>query len=299
MIEELKGILSSEGVTSAAIIDDVFDETPTSEDIDDTSWNIFLDDQSDLEIDVIREQYAISDPESRWEELRKDDNFVRFLWDKRETSEIFRSLFGSFVQRQKSGKDLLEPLRALLFDQLKLQGGTYGVRQGVAGETAQLLFVDLFLGSQQDDEAKKKALDLVKGIVDPRRENPPLIVLMSSSQRLAKLRDEFRDDAGLFGCQFRTAQKIDLSEPVEVQELIYGLSCSYRDSLKLSGSVEAWQQALSDAKTRFLTNVRRLDLRDYADLQDLILSAEGELIGEYLLEVLGQYFQYELEQDAR
>ena len=42
-----------------------------------------------------------------------------------------------------------------------------------------------------------------------------------------------------------------------------------------------------------------MDLRDYADLQTLILSAEGELIGAYLLEVFGQYFQFELEEDAR
>ena len=44
---------------------------------------------------------------------------------------------------------------------------------------------------------------------------------------------------------------------------------------------------------------RRLDLRDYADLQNLILNAEGELIGAYLFEVFGQYFLFQLEEDGR
>jgi hypothetical protein len=299
MLDELRAIFTREGITTAAIIDDVFDEIPTSTDLDQASWNLFLDDQSDQEISIIRDQYGVSDPDSRWDELRRDDNFVRFAWEHRANSQVFEALFRSYVDRQTGGKNLLEPLRVLLFDQLKLEGGTFGSTEDQAGAAAQILFVDLFLGSNQDDEAKDKALSRVERIVAPRREAPPMIVLMSSSPRLQTMRDDFRDKAGLFGCQFRTVKKSELSEPAEIQELLYRLSSSYRDSLHLSGFVELWRQALQEATSRFLKAARRLDLRDYADLQNLILNAEGQLIGAYLLEVFGQYFQFELEEDAR
>ncbi len=299
MVDELKEILTREGITTAAIIDDVFDETPTSKSINEESWNFFLDDQSEKELAIIREGYGVSDPEARWDELRNDDNFIQFLWQQKDRTAVLTALFKSFSDGQAAGRSSLEPLRVLLFDQLNLQGRTFGSQEAEAGLGAQLLFVDLFLGAQQDEDAKEKALARVKGIVDTRRESPPIIVLISSSLRLQTMRDAFRDEAGLFGCQFRTVQKSELSEPARVHELIYRICSSYRDTTKLSSFIELWDQALREARDRFVKATRRLDLRDYADLQNLILNAEGELIGAYLFEVFGQYFLFQLEEDAR
>lgn len=298
MINKLNEILGREGITTAAIIDDVFDDMPTARDVDDESWNFFLDDVNDTELKIIA-AYGVNDPESRWEELRNDDSFIRFLWERRDEATVFQALFRSFEERQVSGRAQLQPLRDLLFERLKLQGGAFGSRQVEAGAQAHLLFVDLFLGAPQDDVARNTALERVKTIVEPRRESPPVIVLMSSSTRLQAMRDDFRDEAGLIGCQFRTVQKTDLLDASEIEELLYDLTPSYQDSLRLSQFLELWRLALQDATARFLKNVRRLDLRDYADLQTLILAAEGELIGAYLLEVFGEYFQFELEEDAR
>jgi hypothetical protein len=298
MLNELREILTREGITSAAIIDDVFDDIPTSLDIDDESWSFFLDDQSEQEVTIVREEYGVTDPEARWEELRNDDNFIKFAWEQRSRSAVFQALFNAFTERQTSGKAQLEPLRALLFDDLKLNGSTHGSRRG-EGADAQLLFVDLFLGAQQDQQARNKALDRVKTIVNPRRESPPMLVLMSSSTRLHTMRDDFRDEAELMGCQFRIIQKVDFNDPDKIHELLYRLITTYQKALKLSEFLERWRQALQDATTRFLRTARRLDLRDYADLQTLVLSAEEEPIGAYLLEVFGNYFQFELEEDAR
>lgn len=199
MLDELREILTREVITTAAIIDDVFDETPNSKTIDDESWNFFLDDQTAEDLIIILE-YGVSDPEARWDELRKDDNFVQFLWQQKDRSTVITALFRTFIEGQAAGRKSLEPLRVLLFDELKLQGSTFGSQQVEAGLNAQLLFVDLFLGAQQDEDARDKALARVRGIVDTRRESPPIIVLISSSLRLQTLRDWFRDEAGLFGC---------------------------------------------------------------------------------------------------
>jgi hypothetical protein len=299
MLEELKQLLAREGITRAAIIDDVYDDTPTVHDIDDEAWNFFLDDVSDSDVTIITDGYDVPDPERRWEQLRNDGNFIRFLWERREESDVFQRLFNSLIADRSKGRKQLEPLSSLLFTDLGLDGGTYGSKQSEEAAQAQVLFLDLFLGTYQDQAARDKAMNRVKAIVDPRRESPPIIVLMSSSTRLPTMRDEFRDEAGLLGCQFRMMQKSSLEEPEALQELLYRLTASYQDSLKLSSFLALWQLALFDATGRFMRNARRLDLRDYADLQTLSLNAEGELIGAYLMEVFGNYFQFELEEDAR
>src|SRR5260221_8712166 len=153
MLEELSELLKREGITSAAIIDDVFDTTPLSNDIDDAAWNLFLDDLTDLEIGIVRDSYGVSDPDSRWDELRRDDKFFLFLWEQKQKSGVIDALFRDYVDKLNTGKRLLEPLRVLLFDQLHLSGGTFGSRDGQAGDSAQILFLDLFLGTHQDQEA--------------------------------------------------------------------------------------------------------------------------------------------------
>jgi len=298
MIKELREILAREGITTAAIIDDVYDETPSSADIDAESWNFFQDDVSEPEINLLR-AYGITNAETRLEELKQDDTFVKFLWERRGESGVVSALFASYEARQTAGKKQLEPLTNLLFKELTLQGGTYDSQELGKAAEAQLIFVDLFLGARQDPEARDKAMNRVKEIVAPRRESPPMIVLMSSSTRLEDMKDEFRDEAELVGSQFRTMRKTLLEESPELQEVLYRITSSYRKTLQLTGFLELWNKALDDAKARFLKTVRLLDLRDYADLHTLILSAEGELIGAYLLEVFGQYFQFELEEDTR
>src|ERR1700730_16492825 len=116
MLEELSEILKREGITNAAIIDDVFDTTPLSNDIDDAAWNLFLDDLTDLEIGIVRDGYGVSDPDSRWDELRRDDKFFFFLWERKEKSAVIDALFRGYVDKLNAGRKLLEPLRELLFD---------------------------------------------------------------------------------------------------------------------------------------------------------------------------------------
>lgn len=297
MLDELREILTREKITTAAIIDDVYDERPLSQDINQDSWDVFVDDLADGDETIIRDGYI--DPEGRWDELRHDENFIKFLWEHRNESEVFKKLFETYETDRTAGQMRLEPLRVLLFDDLKLEGTTYGSRQLDAPIEAQLLFIDLFLGTQQNQDARDKAMQRVKAVVAPRKAEPPMVVLMSSSTRLQQMRDEFRDEAELVGSQFRIMPKELLDDLPEVYDLLSRLTASYQDSLRVNGFLYLWQEALREATNRFLKTIRRLDLRDYADLQMLVLNAEDESLGTYLLEVFGKYFQFEIEEDAR
>lgn len=299
MFDELQELVSSQGIKTAAIIDDVFDEVPTARDIDDASWGFFRDDLGESELELIKSGYGISNAETRMEELRNDDKFFQFLWGQRAQNAIVAALFRSFEEGRNDGRNTLEPLRSLLFEQLKLGGGTFGSTDQEAGQGAELLFVDLFLGTLQDANARQKAVQRVRGIVESRRKSPPLIVLMSQSVKLSEMREAFRNDAGLFGSQFRTILKSDIADANELHDVLYPLVKNYKHSQLLSDFTETWRESLENATLRFMEKVRRLDLRDYADLQQLVLEAEGEAAGHYLLEVFGTFFQFELEEDEQ
>src|SRR6185369_3211800 len=109
MIKELREILTREGITTAAIIDDVYDETPSSADIEAESWNFFQDDLSEAEINLLR-AYGVTNAEVRLEELKQDDTFVKFLWERRGESDVVQALFDSYDKRQTAGKKQLDPL---------------------------------------------------------------------------------------------------------------------------------------------------------------------------------------------
>src|SRR5690606_34955520 len=85
--------------------------------------------------------------------------------------------------------------------------------------TAELIFVDLFLGYQQTEDDIRRAVGRVNDLVGHRIHAPPLVVLMSRSPRLQEKRDEFRDTAGLLGTIFRVVSKTDLEKPGTLENI--------------------------------------------------------------------------------
>jgi hypothetical protein len=300
MLDEIKKVLVREGIQTAAIIDDVYDETPTLDDVDREQWDYFETDLAEVELDLIQGELSVDDVYAELSRLKTDVKFLEFLWLRRGVSEVFAALFKPFQERQDSGKAALAPLE-LLLTELGLKPATVGARDAETGraQDAGLIFLDLFLGGRQDEAARDRAVKRVGRIVNARRARPPLVVLMSSSTRLEELRDRCRDEAELLGCQFRTLPKIYINETERLYELLYRLGSRYRDTLRLAAFMDTWRSALDDAAKRFLTKVRRLDLRDYADIQNLVLNSQDERVGTYLLEAYDQFFHHELEGDER
>ena len=307
MLAELKAAVADQGVRTAIIIDDSYDVTPTLAHVESEAWNAFFDDLNERDRQLIRDAFGQNVDET-WEQLKADEAFVRFVWEKRDESGAFDRLFESFISLTKNGRAILDQLKAVLENDLGLAVGTGGTSRqeatGVATEgtptedSADIVFMDLFLGPAQDVNARNAAVGRVVNLLG-RRAKPPLLVLMSSSIRLDKASGEFRDDSGLLGCQFRTLHKPDIRDTERLLDVIHRLVVRYKDSMRVAAFVESWQSALGDATQRLLRRMRRLDLRDYADLQALILNAENERMGAYLVELYDRVFQRELEADAK
>ena len=89
--------------------------------------------------------------------------------------------------------------------------------------------------------------------------------------------------------------KADIQVDGVVQRLIGRLATHYQKSLKLSQFVCAWEEGLEAAKNETTKLIRKLGLSDLAQINHLLLAAEGEPMGSYLVDVFDKVLQHEIE----
>lgn len=163
---------------------------------------------------------------------------------------------------------------------------------------ADVIVIDLYLGSAQDDDAFAASRDLLRRALEPRAAEPPLVILMSRSTRLAQNRDVFRDDVGLLESGFRILAKKDLDQPENLERQLERLVQHAIETRKLARFFHALERGVADAASRALLLARRLRLSDIAQMQHLLLDFEGEPTGSYLVDVFDRVLQHEIERDA-
>lgn len=298
MIHELKQLLQNQEVTRAVVVDDAFDESPRPADVEDILWDRFFDDLGEDEEREVKsafgeDTYDASDPS----DLRRNQAFIHVLWHARSDIGSAGSLFQGYVRDQSEKRDVLRPLCEFLERDLELSCRFVGRDQPIDDHRPQIVFLDLYLGMTDDESAAQAAIDRVKHLVRNRQDNPPSVVLMSASPNLLDIGPRLRDEAELLGCQFRMIPKRELSDDAAVTDVLYDLIVSYPDGLKLNGFLYAWKEALERAKGTFLKSIRTLDLPDYANMQRLILDAEGQPVGDYVLDLYDLHLHNVLESD--
>lgn len=293
----IQTLLANSNISRAVIIDDAYQTVPRAKDIaGDADWASFFD-------DVMPHQRTIIDAFPDYENisadiLQKSDAFILALWNARTAlpSSVIDPLFEGYERAQQSDRVFLSNLETTL--------AALGVTPTqVAGDLptdardVPLVFVDLFLGTEQTDADMSAAIERVRDIVVGRELDPPMIVLMSSSGRLADKRDEFRDRAKLLGAMFRVASKADLAKNGAVEKTVTRLLQTRADAVRLSKFLHAWDAGLNKAKDRFLKTLRAIDLADYSQVSQLLLAHEGQPLGSYLLDIYDRTLQYEIESD--
>jgi hypothetical protein len=285
MIEETKALLRERNVTRAVIVDDAFDVQPRFGDIEGIRWDRFFDDMTDDDEASLKTSYGTAGYDTQdSSQLRRDTTFISVAWLLRDTSAAARALFEDFEQTQERKRSDLAPLLKLL-EELGLSCEVSG-RDGTEKlADAQIIFLDLFLGREDDADAVSLAIERVRHVIASRGVSPPSVVLMSASPHLSELAPQVRDQAELLGCLFRTVRKTALQDAEATAEQIYDLVFAYQDAVKLNTYVLAWDEALTEARTRFLRTIRTLDLSDYSNLHELTLKAEEEQVGDYVVDL--------------
>ena len=287
MIEQVKALLAEQALTQAAIIDDAFDDRPTVDDLDADLWDRFFDDLSEEDEDGLAKAYGKDITKAEPSDLRRDVAFISAVWALRDEIEAAEDLFEDYVVKQAGKRADLKPLEDLL-SQLALPVRTSGRTADIDVSDVQILFLDLYLGYVEDNAAITLAIERLKQVVAQRADDPPIVVLMSRGPSLDKIAPRVRDEGELLGCQFRTLAKARLKDADFVSENLHDLVSTRPDAGKLIRFISAWDRALLSLRRDFLKEVRTFDLADYASAQLLKLYAEGEPLGDFMLDLFDQ-----------
>ena len=296
---ELPKLLEENGIRKVVVIDDVFDVVPRPDDLADGDWSTFFDDLGEDGSRLLAELYpGYEDTEP--EDLKNSPGFISVVWENRKDlpPTACDPLFSEYETTNTTERTRLDALVTALKN-LGLTCAVIGRDPNEEAKEADLLIVDLFLGHQQSGNDMDRAVCRVKELVEDRIQNPPLVILMSRSTWLQDKRNDFRDNAGLLGSTFRVISKADLAIPGKLEILLMRLAIHYEDAKRVAGFVNAWDAGLDQARENFIRLLRRLDLPDLAQIRALLLDFEGQMLGEYLLDVADRVLQHEIESDDR
>ena len=295
---ELRKLLEDSGIRKAVVIDDVFDDVPRPDELDEGNWSNFFDDLGEDGHKFLADQYLGYENASP-DDLRVSQEFIALVWENRTRlpQEAYGHLFLEYEDTKRTERTRLDQLASAL-ESLDLTCTKMGRELDEGAKEAELLFVDLFLGFHQSEDDMNRAIQRVEELVSGRKQNPPLVVLMSRSPRLQEKRDEFRDKAGLLGSTFRVVSKADLAEEGTLETILTRLAMHYQDAKRVAGFVHAWDTGLDQARKNFIQVLRRLDLSDLAQVRALLLEFEGQKLGDYLFDVADRVLQHEIESDS-
>lgn len=296
----LAELLAEKEILRALVVDDAYDPLPRAADltIDVDEWTNFFDDLQDADAGIIR-GFAPEYDALPTAELPASNSFVATLWRNRNSlrPELIDPVFARYDADMATDLAYVDALVAEL-QALGLQVETAGRNFQQQAAAVDLIVIDLFLGSVQDADAIAESKSKLRQVIDLRRGRPPLVILMSRSGRLEEKREEFRDSTGLLASGFRIVRKADLRADGKLARLLRRLAFHRSDSARLAAFMDAWQLGISDATARTVGLMRTLDLPDYAQIQQLLLSEEGEPTGSYIVDVFDRVLQHEIEREA-
>lgn len=292
-------ILKGAGFESALIIDDAFDEVPRASDlaVDAEAWSIFI---ADIGADLEHVVAAYPEyPNTDANDLRDSDEFVGAMYGLKGTlrAELWNTLFEAYERNRASDRAFLENLRARLIA-AGLRVMTMGRKVSEEAQDCKIIFADLFLGAAQQDFDIDRSIRRLKQLIADRDRAPPAVVLMSRSPRLQDHKERFRDDAKMIGALFRVYGKQDLLEGSTVETVLERLATHHSDAVRVAAFLAAWESGLVGATAEFMKVVRRLDLSDYTKIREVLLDAEGQPLGSYMLDIFDRVLQHEIEGHA-
>ncbi|MCP4487146.1 MAG: hypothetical protein GY820_07495 [Gammaproteobacteria bacterium] len=295
----LRDLLEEKSIRRALIVDDVCDAVPTVNDIDpgNEAWPTFNDDLREEHQKKIGDAYPLAF-DRRFDELIADDGYIAAVWNLRdELGAICEPVFATYIDDQESDQRHID-LAVNRLEALGLNCETSGREFIDAAQSVDLILIDLFFSKTQDDNALKESKTKLRQALEARRINPPLVILMSRSHRLEAKRDEFRDDVGLLDSAFRIVRKADLEDTDRLERQLERLAENATDSRRLANFFCTVEKGMQKATESTLELLRKLRLSDVGQIQQLLLTVEGEPTGSYLVDVFDRVLQHEIERDT-
>ncbi|WP_185735597.1 hypothetical protein [Burkholderia cepacia] len=294
----LQELLAECGIRTALIVDDVCDTVPTAGDIDpgNEAWSNFNDDLTQEQRERIFEVYPRA-KDVPFNDCVADDGYVAAVWQLREElGDTVTPVFEGYLIDQAADEHYVRLVKERL-ERLGLDVDKEGREFIQKARNVDLIVIDLFFGKAQDPASLQESKKRLKDALQSRLADPPLVILMSRSSRLESKREEFRDDVGLLDSAFRILKKDDLENTDRLELQLERLAENGRDSHALARLFHALEKGVNRAAERTLSLLRKLRLSDVAQIQQLLLVAEGQPAGSYLVDVFDRVLQHEIERE--
>jgi len=288
--------IAESGITSAIIIDDGYDLTPRTEELaNEDAWEILFDDALGENEATLKSVYHKFDRNER-EAMRADQDFVNALWkNKGELGEMVDELFLSYSDKSKTNSKFLRSAEAAL-DALEISYSVHGRDFLEAAKDADLILVDLYLGTQQAEDEYRFTVNGLKEAMVARDEcEPPAIILMSQVDLMTEKSKDFRTDVGLHASGFRFIQKENILQKGGLEGLIITLATHRADSHRLASFLHTWTVEAKEAVQKTETELRKIDIDDLQHTKSIMLSVESLNASSYMLDVFDRVLQNQIE----
>jgi len=184
------------------------------------------------------------------------------------------------LEERRAMLAIVKAMRAIsrcVVHEIKPQGSVPDLRN------CDIVFLDYYLegtkSAQGGDLAERWAAEISAN--KPLNRNQ-LLVLMSSLDSVGQFKRSFREKANLAGGAFVFVGKSDMDETWKVGAHLKSLAGALPHSSALNDYIAAISSQIDAAKSSFDDMLKRLDMTDFAYIQNLSLQADGHPLGDYL-----------------
>ncbi|MFA9199577.1 MAG: hypothetical protein ACEQR8_00075 [Cypionkella sp.] len=289
-IDQARAIFTERGVTTALVVDDVYDPFERYEQEDLERGFALFEASDDLAPAFEAVGGAVPpDPENLGAQIAASVALAEALEQARQgdagpLQELGNAVFGR-VADDRAGR--LKPLEDLIrvLGELGVTVTTVG-SDGPGGQGAPkypLIFMDYYLGSKGAPSIEKSRQRIEEIVSHYGPDEMPLVVLMSSELKKDKEAGKFREQAKLLGSQFKFARKAEFED--DSMEFVSSLATMVRflpQTRTIGAFVKAWSGALSDAIKDFEKAVMGLDLQDYFQIRTKLGEDAAARFGDHV-----------------
>lgn len=282
-IEQAKAIFTGRDVTTALVVDDVYDAFEEFEADDLGRAYQLIEDKDDVlpafeaaggtvpaDADDLGVQIAASQAlhDALSDARQADPGPLRDLGN-----AIFGRVANDRLGRLKPIEDLIAVLKTLGVETTTVGSNGPG---GADAPRYPIIFMDYYLGSKGAPSIERSRLRIQEIVSHYGPGDAPLVILMSSELNKKKEAGKFRADAKLLGSQFKFAKKAEFED--DNMEFVSSLASMVKflpETRTIGAFVKAWSGALHDAVIEFEKGILELDLQDYFQIRTK-LGKDGE-----------------------
>lgn len=298
-IEQAKAIFAERGVTTALVVDDVYDAFDEFEADDLGRAYQLIEDKDDvLPAFEAAGGTAPADADDLGAQIAASQALHDALSDARQAEpgplrDLGNAIYGRVANDRLGRLKPIDDLIAVL-KTLGVETATVG-SDGPGGADAPrypIIFMDYYLGSKGAPSVERSRLRIQEIVSHYGPGDAPLVILMSSELNKKKEAGKFRADAKLLGSQFKFAKKAEFED--DNMEFVSSLASMVKflpQTRTIGAFVKAWSGALRDAVVEFEKGILELDLQDYFQIHTKLGKNGEHHFGEHVSGLFDGYLR--------